>query len=212
MAKAVEYELRAHHFSAGRYTLGLQICDDSGTNGCTTNPKAYAATPAVIGVIGPNYSGCAGPEIPVLSRAGLAMVAPTPNDPWLTGGTRVHALPDRDPQLCSTVVRNDQEGVAAAHLARRLGVHRVYVYLEDPKGVPGPHGPALRPHRPTAWHPRDRTGLARRGLPPSGTKPEGPGRRRRVRGGGGSHAGLIRALRTGLGQSATLIGADTFLP
>ena len=61
MAEAVIYELRAHHFSAGRYTLGLQICDDSSTNGCTTNPnpKAYAATPAVIGVIGPDCSACA---------------------------------------------------------------------------------------------------------------------------------------------------------
>ena len=134
MAQAVEHELRAHHFSAGRYSLGLQVCDDSGTNGCTANPKAYAATPTVIGVIGPTLSDCAFTEIPVLSRAGLAMVAPTPNNPALTRpipGATLYPTGTRN--FARTSSRYDQWGVAGADLASRLGVHRAYVYLQDPK-------------------------------------------------------------------------------
>ena len=214
MAKAVEYELRAHHFSAGRYTLGLQICDNSGTNGCTTNAKAYAATPAVIGVIGPNYSVCAGDEIPVLSRAGLAMVAPTPNDTWLTGPTQGFTLyPTGTRNFVRLSFRNDQEGVAAAHLARRLGVHRVFVYLDDPKGGYGadiarPFARTARrlgihvigPDSPPHHFRRLARGLKARGVDGVFLAAVGP------------DAGLIRALRTGLGQSATLIGADALFP
>jgi branched-chain amino acid transport system substrate-binding protein len=214
MAQAVAYELRAHHFSAGHYSLGLQVCDNSGTNGCVANPKAYAATPTVIGVIGPNHSDCAGYEIPVLSRAGLAMVAPTPNAPWLTG-------PIRGVTLYPTGTRNfvrlsfdyNQEGVAAAHLAGRLGLHRVYVYLDDPKGGYGsfmvqPFARAARrlgihvigPDSPTGGFRRLARSLKAKGvdglfLASQKVDPQ-----------------FIRALRHGLGRSATLIGSDTFLP
>ena len=66
MAQAIQYELRAHHFRAGSYGIGLQICDDSTPQSggqadsatCAANAKAYAATAAVIGVIGVQ-SSCA---------------------------------------------------------------------------------------------------------------------------------------------------------
>jgi len=214
MAQAVEYELRAHHFSAGRYSLGLQVCDDSSANGCTANPKAYAATPAVIGVIGPNYSGCAFGEIPVLSRAGLAMVAPTPNHPDLTGPTQGFTLyPTGTRNFVRLSFRNDQEGVAAAHLASRLGVHRVYVYLDDPKGGSGadmaqPFARTARrlgihvigPDSPTGGFRRLARSLKARGVDGvflAAVAPDPP---------------LTVALRAGLGRSVPLIGADTFLP
>ena len=151
----------------------------------------------------------------MLSRAGLAMVAPTPNDPWLTVSTQGFTLyPTGMRNFVRLSFGNDQEGVAAAHLASRLGVHRAYVYLDDPKGflrrtMAQPFARAARglgihvigPDSPTGGFRRLSRGLKARGV-------DGVflavGRRVTAR--------LIGALRAGLGRSATLIGADTFLP
>jgi hypothetical protein len=147
MAQAVEYVLRAHNFSAGRYTLGLQICDNSGTNGCTANAKAYAATPAVIGVIGPNRSICAGPEIPVLSRAGLAMVAPTPNAPYLTGATpgfTLYPTGTRNFVRLSFSATTRRESPPLTWQADSDCIACTSIWT-TPKGVPGPTWPRPSP-------------------------------------------------------------------
>lgn len=214
MAQAVEYELRAHHFSAGRYSLGLQVCDDSGTNGCTANPKAYAATPSVIGVIGPNYSSCSGPEISALSRAGVAMVAPTPNALDLTLPTSGYTYyPTGTRNFVRLSSRYDQWGIAAAEVGRRLGVHRVYVYVDDPGGSYG--GTMVQTFARKA---------RRLGVEVIG--PDSPtggfrrlARRLKARGVDGVFLAsqtvdlpLIAALRDGLGRTAPLIAPDPFLP
>jgi DNA-binding SARP family transcriptional activator/ABC-type branched-subunit amino acid transport system substrate-binding protein/streptogramin lyase len=93
MSAAIEYVLRAHHFEAGRFRVGYQSCDDStsqtGTfdeGKCASNARLYAATPAVIGEIGPFNSGCAYVQIPILDAAKgpFPMISPTNSDVPLT--------------------------------------------------------------------------------------------------------------------------------
>ena len=144
MAQAIQYELRTHHFTAGHYRLGLQICDDSTPQSgghidpvtCAANAKAYAATATVIGVIGPVESVCAFSQVPLLNRAGpLAMVSIGTN-PALTihePGTPLKSLyPTGTRNFVRVTPRDDLQAVAGAELAKRLGLHRVYVWLEYP--------------------------------------------------------------------------------
>jgi hypothetical protein len=63
-ARAIEVVLREHHFRAGRYTLGHQVCDDSAPGQgpsparCAANARAYSGDASVIGVIGSWSSRC----------------------------------------------------------------------------------------------------------------------------------------------------------
>ena len=94
VAAAIAHVLRAHDFRAGRFRLALQVCDDSvaqtgGTEEfkCVANAKAYAANPAVIGVVGPIQSFCAAAMLPILNRAPdgpVSVVSPTNSHVWLT--------------------------------------------------------------------------------------------------------------------------------
>ena len=143
MVRAMEFELQAHHFRAGRFRVGLQVCDNSTPQSfvadaatCTANAKAYAASSRVIAVLGPDQSSCAFREIPILDVHGpVPMAAPTPNEPGLTlarSGSFVYPGGVRNFVRVSS--RYDQWGVAAARLAKRLGVQRVYVYQRDRQG------------------------------------------------------------------------------
>ena len=87
MSEAIAYVLRQRGFRAGRLRIGYQSCDDSTAQAgifdedkCAANAKLFAATPAVIGEIGPFNSGCAYGQIPIANRAGLAMISPTNSD------------------------------------------------------------------------------------------------------------------------------------
>jgi branched-chain amino acid transport system substrate-binding protein len=91
MAKAVQFILSQDNWMAGKYSVGFQSCDDStaaaggyDTAKCTANAAAYAADPAVLGIVGTFNSGCAKIEIPVNNRADVAMVSPSNTYPGLT--------------------------------------------------------------------------------------------------------------------------------
>src|SRR5581483_1477203 len=141
MSAAVLHVLRTHGFRAGRYSLAYQSCDDStpqtGSSDdvtCTANAKAYAADPDVIGVVGPYNSGCAYDEVPIASRAGLAVVSPTNSDVGLTRpafGAPRGLLKMLYPTGRRTYVRlmspDDAQAAADAMLAQRLGGRRVLV-------------------------------------------------------------------------------------
>jgi DNA-binding SARP family transcriptional activator/ABC-type branched-subunit amino acid transport system substrate-binding protein/streptogramin lyase len=147
MSQAVQYILRQHRFRAGRFSVGLQSCDD-GTLGsfevflkkCAANARAYARNERVIGVIGPFNSPCAESEIPVLNRAPhgpLAIVSPTNTYVGLTRGGPGTGR-DEPARYYPTSVRNyvrliaadDLQGAADAVLARQLGARRVYALYE----------------------------------------------------------------------------------
>jgi hypothetical protein len=117
-ARAIEVVLREHHFRAGRYTLGYQVCDDSAPGQgpsparCAANARAYSGDASVIGVIGSWSSRCSQVQIPIANRAPgpLAMISPTN-----TSAKRVFAIRDGG---------SYGDGVAAAftRAARRLGL------------------------------------------------------------------------------------------
>ncbi len=221
VASAIRYEFRRHHFTAGRYRLGLQICNDSTPQSgladdptCVANARAYATVKRVIGIIGPEQSGCAFDEAPILDRHGPIAMVVWGNEPGLTltkPGSFVYPAGVRN--LVRVSSRYDQWGTAAARMAKRLGVRRVYVYQRDPHGfydsimappfaeearrlgidVIGPASPA-GPFRPLAKR------LAARGVDGVFDASDHV------------NAGFLTAMRAALGRSAALIGPDTFLP
>jgi branched-chain amino acid transport system substrate-binding protein len=150
--RAIKGVLRQRGFRAGDYRIGYQSCYSDDDGDCERNAKAYAATTHVLGVIGPWFSGCAALQIPILSRraAGpLAMVSPTNTDRGLTRRTRYS---DRDPDsLYVDGVRNyvrvvapdDNEGAAAATLAKQMGARRVVAFVNRGKIGFGWYGPTL---------------------------------------------------------------------
>ena len=153
MADAIAFVLRERGFRAGRYTVGYQSCDDSTAQTgifdlakCTANAKAFAATPAVVGVIGPYNSDCAVEEIPVANtaRAGpLAMISPTSS---LAGLTRpgpfapkaaLRALyPTGERNYTRLFPTDADQGAADAVLAQGLGARRAFVVSDHGYGEP----------------------------------------------------------------------------
>jgi branched-chain amino acid transport system substrate-binding protein len=150
MEQAMLHTLRERGFRAGRFRLGFQSCDDSiARTGvfdevrCAENARAYARTPAVVGVLGYVNTPCAAAAIPVLNRADpgpLAVLSALASSPALT-----RAVPGAPPgelrRLYPTGERNflrvhpadDLQAVALARLAQDEGARAVAV-LDD--GVP----------------------------------------------------------------------------
>jgi branched-chain amino acid transport system substrate-binding protein len=235
MVQAVEFVLRRNHFRAGRYGIAYQACDDATVAAgsftaekCAANAKTYAAAAAVIGVIGPENSGCATSQMAIANGAKhgpLAFVSPTASYVGLTrGGPGVG--PGEPEKYYPTGIRNfarvyppdDAQGAAGAVLADRRGVKRAYVFESDPNEQ---YGVALG----------DSFAKAARALGihvdgPHAPSPKRDGYRslaRRLRSGGidGIYlAGLndersavfIRAVRAAIGRRLVMIGPDSFLP
>jgi DNA-binding SARP family transcriptional activator/ABC-type branched-subunit amino acid transport system substrate-binding protein/DNA-binding beta-propeller fold protein YncE len=147
MTKAIHFVLSANHFTAGRYAVGYQACDDStiqesslAASRCPSNAHAYANDGSVIGVIGPFNSDCATAEIPIANRprhGPLPLISATTT---AVGLTRPGAgVPPGDPdRYYPTGTRNyvrvipadDFQGAADAMLAQRLGLKRVFTLKE----------------------------------------------------------------------------------
>jgi branched-chain amino acid transport system substrate-binding protein len=147
---ALRYELALRHYTAGRYAIGYQACDDSSPQSgsgalakCGSNAQAYAQDPSVIGVVGTWNSFCAGAELPILNSAPkgpLALISPTNTDVGLThagGGT----APDEPGRYYPTGRRSfariispdDAQAVADALLAKLHGAKSAFV-LDDGSG------------------------------------------------------------------------------
>jgi hypothetical protein len=151
VAKAVAFVLRQHRFHAGRYQIGYQSCDastaiagQSDPKKCESNAKAYAADPALLGIVGVYNSPCAQAEIPILNAANggpVAMVSPsnsavglTHHDPLAPAGALARMYPTGSRNYARVYPPFDAEAAADAILARQLGVRRAYV-LDDGGGV-----------------------------------------------------------------------------
>jgi DNA-binding SARP family transcriptional activator/ABC-type branched-subunit amino acid transport system substrate-binding protein len=144
LASAVRYVLQMHGFRAGKYVVGYQSCDDSTARSqgsdffkCAANARDYARAAKLVAVIGPYDSSCAGIEIPIANRASdgpLAILSPS-----TTFSAFTRADPDGPAHSPSiyypTGVRNyfrlaapdELQGAAQAVLAKKLGLHRVFV-------------------------------------------------------------------------------------
>jgi ABC-type branched-subunit amino acid transport system substrate-binding protein len=143
MVNAMTLELQRHGYKAGRYRVGLQVCDDATASSpgfdqqvCSANARDYVNDPSVIGIAGPFASGCAVPEIPILNGATdgpLAIVSPSST---YVGLTRKPARGSQEPgvyypthlrNFARVIPADDAQAAADAIVARRLGVKRVYL-------------------------------------------------------------------------------------
>ncbi|MFL5893948.1 MAG: BTAD domain-containing putative transcriptional regulator [Thermoleophilaceae bacterium] len=233
MANAVEFVLRQHNFRAGRFLLGYQSCDaatpqsdQSDPKKCESNAKAYAATAAVIGIVGAYNSNCAFAELPILNRAPrgpLALVSPSASmtgltkvDPTLPHGALKQLYPTGARNFARVFPANDAQTAADAILARRLGLRRVYLLNDDtPYGLSTAaqfRHSARAVELPLAgaaqWNRDDPTftALARR---VRGARADGVFLSGLLASNGGE---LVRALRASAGPRLTLIGPDGFGP
>jgi branched-chain amino acid transport system substrate-binding protein len=141
MADALELALERRNYQAGRFHVGLQVCDDATPTEpvysqavCAENAAAFARTPSVIGVVGPFASGCAAVEIPILNRAPLAIVSPsntivelTHANPQDTSGAPEIYYPTGRRNYARVIAPDDVQAAADAIVARKLGVRRAYV-------------------------------------------------------------------------------------
>jgi branched-chain amino acid transport system substrate-binding protein len=143
MADALSLELQRRQYKAGRFNVGLQVCDDAGPTstfyserGCLTNAQAYSENASLIGVVGPFASDCAKLEIPVLNRSArgpLAIVSPsntlielTRPDPAGFGDPHTY-YPTGHRNYARVIAPDDVQAAADVIVARDLGVRRLFV-------------------------------------------------------------------------------------
>jgi branched-chain amino acid transport system substrate-binding protein len=150
MTEAIRFVLEQRGFKAGPYTVGYQSCDDATAQAggydlykCFSNAKAYARNPAVLGVVGPDNSGCAAVQIPIANQASggaLAMISLSNTHMGLTRpypGMRPGEVEDRYPSGERNFVRiaaaDHLQAVAGAQLVEELGARRLFVLTDgDP--------------------------------------------------------------------------------
>jgi branched-chain amino acid transport system substrate-binding protein len=142
MINAMTIALERRGYKAGRYRVGLQVCDEAapGSVGfdeqtCLANAHEYVKNPSVTAIAGPFTSPCAKLEIPILNRAPggpLAIVSPS-NTYVGREDARVIAPPRGVVNIglprtfrWRTRQADDVQAAADAIVARRLGVKRVY--------------------------------------------------------------------------------------
>jgi branched-chain amino acid transport system substrate-binding protein len=143
---AIRLVLENDGWKAGDTTVAFQACDDSiAKTGlwdpatCRGNAHAYADDSRVLGVIGTYNSGCAAEEIPILNKAGVAMISPgntavclTESSPLCEDGQpeSLYASGNRN---YARVVPNDAfQGAADAEFAKKLGINNPYIlYAAD---------------------------------------------------------------------------------
>lgn len=143
-AQSVKLALAQRGWRAGRYSVGLQACDEvSAATGapserkCARNARAIADNPGVVALIGPLTSSCAKVMLPTLNRAppgGVPVVAPAASYVGLTrtGLGAERGEPDRyyptgRRHFARVVPTDDAQGAAAALFAKELGVRRPFV-------------------------------------------------------------------------------------
>jgi len=144
MVKAIQFVIKQQNYTAGKYKVAYQSCDDSTAQTgawdsakCASNARSYVDDKSVIGVLGTFNSGCAKIEVPVLNRVQpgpLAMVSPANTAIGLT-----HGGPGADPgepdkyyptgtrNYARVVAADDFQGAADALWAKQLGLKNVFV-------------------------------------------------------------------------------------
>jgi branched-chain amino acid transport system substrate-binding protein len=149
MVNAITLALKRRDFTAGPYSVGLQVCDDAprgnpnDEQACKANARAYVASPSVVGVVGPLTSGCALNQIPILNDApGGAIPIISPSATYVGLTRRVRAGDSEEPEayyptgqrnFARIVPTDDVQAAAGALVARDLGVRRVYTLdMGDP--------------------------------------------------------------------------------
>ncbi len=106
--------------------LGEPVDGTCGPDGGRTRAEQIAADPQVVGVIGTSCSGAAVAASPVLSAAGLVMIAPSNTSPRLTSDLAGTAGPDYHPGYFRVSNNDLYQARALADFAySELGLRRV---------------------------------------------------------------------------------------
>ena len=147
-AQAAKLVLAEHGWRAGRFTVRLQICDESdaatpqpSVGKCAANARRFAAERSVVAVMGPVTSTCAHAMIPVLNRApggalGLVGMSATylgltRDGPGVERGDPDRLYPTGTRNFVRIVAADDVQAAAGASYASALGVRRPYVLHHD---------------------------------------------------------------------------------
>jgi len=227
MTEAIRFVFEQRDFRAGPYTVGYQSCDDSTAQAggydlykCFSNAKAYARDLAVLGVVGPQDSPCAGVQIPIANQApggGLAMISATTTYPGLTrpdpGEGENGFYPSGERNFVRIAPADHLQAVADAQLVKELGARRLFVLAEADGDFGADVETAARNLGleivgSAEWNPEASTfdRLARR---IALTRPDAVFIGGFAFPNGGA---LVRDLRARLGPNATLIASDYFFP
>jgi branched-chain amino acid transport system substrate-binding protein len=152
-AQAMRMVLAQRGWRAGRYTVGIQACEE--TDARTSSPsatkcariaRAFAENPSVLGVVGPLTSECAMHMLPTLNAAPggpLALIngsnsylGLTRSGPGSAPGEPDKYYPTGRRSYVRLAAADNAQGTANAVMARRLGVRRVFVVEHnDPYGL-----------------------------------------------------------------------------
>ncbi len=233
MSDAIRFVLAKRGFTAGKYSIGFQSCDDSTAQArtwtpeaCRRNARAYARQANLLGVIGTYNSGCSQVEIPILGAAPGGPVAIVSSASTYIGLTRSGpgSEPGEPGKYYSRGVRNFArvvpadhiQGAANAMLAKRLGIARLYVLHDGTSYGVGLAGSVRQAANKLGievagverWDARTRSyaALARR-IDDARADAVFLGGLIDLNG-----AALVRDLKTGLGRGVRILASDGFVP
>ena len=147
-AQAVKMVLAQRGWRAGKFTVGVQVCDEASAASplpspakCARNAKAFAADPSVVAVLGPVTSTCTAAMLPIVNSApgGPLPVISMSNTylgltragPGVAKGHPAALYPTGEHSFVRMAPADDLQGAAGALYAQRLGVRRPYVLHHD---------------------------------------------------------------------------------
>ena len=147
-AQAVKMVLAQRGWRAGKFTVGVQVCDEASAASplpsaakCARNAKAFAADKSIVAVLGPVTSTCTGAMLPIVNRApggALPVISMsstylglTRSGPGVAQGDPDALYPTGGHSFARVVPADDVQGAASALYAQRLGVRRPYVLHHD---------------------------------------------------------------------------------
>jgi branched-chain amino acid transport system substrate-binding protein len=142
--QALKLVLAQRGWQAGRFSVGLQICDEmeasrglSSPMKCWRNARAFARNRGVLGVLGAGHSECALEMLPDLNRAPGGPLVLIGASPTYVGLTRAGpGIDGRDPErnfptgqrsFVRVVPADDVQGAAGAMFVKRQHARNVFV-------------------------------------------------------------------------------------
>jgi len=147
MTEAIKFVLKQRSYTAGKYHVAYQSCDDATAQAaawdsakCSANAAAYADNKKVVGIIGTFNSGCVKLIIPVVNRAPdgpIGIISPvntyvglTHKGPGTVAGEPGIYYPTGTQNFVRIVAADDYQGAADALFIKSVGVTSLY-YLND---------------------------------------------------------------------------------
>lgn len=142
MVNAIKLALEERDNKAGDITVEYESLDDATAQlgqwdeaKCAENAQGAAQDESIVGWIGPFNSGCAAVQIPILNKAGLAMISPANTYIGLTKPGGESDEPDKyyptgERNYSRVIVADDKQGAAGAALMEEEGLESVYI-LDD---------------------------------------------------------------------------------